>query len=293
MSTIKIIGWKGNPLFKEYPAKIEREPVRGGTVIINGVPQRAPQGFIRSKLVRTLHCMTKDVQTVLQSLPKDNATISVDAIGADGTPSSVSYGTGWTLLNVDETSLGSPNVFSQLVINYTKEEDGGLLFTLPEGLTLVCENGVCTLAWLGETLEVWDSGYTDCGPGFEFGSRPDSSVEITSPNPWYVPGDTGGFGEFIYTRLAPAHISCAGRIMEIFTPGPAMFDQVEYNGEMYADYQDMLVMLKSATWLWVLQPAGRYAFVWRPRIAFVRDLDQNRILLKYGTKIWKQWELDS
>ena len=290
MSNVKIIGWSGNPLFKEFPPRIERQLATKTEFI------RSPFGNIRGasfgrivveKLARTIICMTKDVQIVLQQLPAENASINVIATDSNGQPVSVGYGDGWDLKSLDETSLGAPNVFSRLVVNYVRTINLGLLFSLPQGLSISCQSGVATLSWKGNPLEVWDNGTGECGSGFRFEYGVGVAIGETIPTFWREP---------VSLVLKNVSIAVGDVLMETFTPGPKNFLNTT------VDPQTNKVFIP-----WTENNLGQYALRygtfrgmegtfyldWKEElpVKFEHDAQANRIYLKYGTLIWKQWNL--
>ena len=166
---IKIIGWQGDPLYKEItcPA-LESEPfdkvIERGRIYNLRLNEIATH--LRQTLRRTLTCLAKDAHLVVQQLALDNATISFDAPTPTGT-STINFGSGWKLKNYAQPP-GSDPIYQQINAVYEREIAVAFNVGLPAGLTMTGANGVGTIDYDGTNLLTFNSGRDDTGAGWDF-----------------------------------------------------------------------------------------------------------------------------
>lgn len=184
---IQMRGWQGSPAYKEIRAPVvEYEPIEPTP------PQRgraSPVQFqeinlIRKVCRRTLHCLKKDVASVISSLGVDNVTISYDCPTTTGT-STVSYGGGWRLKSWAEPQSAT-NVYAEVNAVYEKTSVPAFDLGLPAKLTMTVTSGVGTIAYDGTALMTFNTGQTDNGLGWGF----DPFVAWTVSR-WWPPSSPG------------------------------------------------------------------------------------------------------
>jgi hypothetical protein len=174
-------GWtgdvtKGEPAFIEMAPRLEQRPgsgveliggVRGiaGATVTRFIEEMINTLYVQQKLNRTIICPTKNTQVVTSELPTSDATISINLVSENGATESRGYGSGWRLLNFDETTF-APG-FSRITAVYQRVINPDFELILPLGFTVTCENGVGSFNWAGQPLEQFDSGTGVCSSGFK------------------------------------------------------------------------------------------------------------------------------
>lgn len=205
----RIIGWAGGATtYRELHAP-------AATYELSGIDARTAQ---TKKLTRTLIVPAANVQAVLATLSVTNASISATVMSTAGAASTVTYGGGWTLVNVGDNPY-RPG-FSELKLEYTKQSITPFEFGLPANLTIVEASGKVTVKYKETTLEVWDSGTGATGSGVEIRLYRESYNDgyVPALRPYYrrwIPG-IGYVQNDIYT----AQLVVNGVILETLKPDP-------------------------------------------------------------------------
>jgi hypothetical protein len=150
---VKFIGWTGtNPPYQELPPQIQIEPAPS-------------QGNIQKRVTINRVCFDKNKAAVIGNLPVDGAFITSKFVNQSGSIENAALGGGYRLLNVTDTQISKG--FSRISATYTKTNAAAFDVGLPEGLSIVCENGVGKIKYLNTVLEEYDSGMGECVEGLE------------------------------------------------------------------------------------------------------------------------------
>jgi len=122
--------------------------------------------YVRKVLTRVFTCLKKDVQTILQSLPVSNATISAYAgVDSTGATQTVSFGSGWTLKNVETPPVDATT--AEINLRYEKYVPSVWEFDLPSKVTVVIANGSVQFKYDNVLLEKWQGPGTTTTSGLQ------------------------------------------------------------------------------------------------------------------------------
>lgn len=160
-------GWTGGtPSFKELEPQISFEPGNASSV------------FIQKRVSRRLICFSADKDSVVASLPVDNASLSSVYLDTAGAVQTKDLGGGWSLLSLDDVPFGTG--FFLVTAVYAKDVPRVFAIGLPANTTITCTSGVAAIRYKTTNLETYDSGTGNCGAGLEIVVTPLAGAAYTN-----------------------------------------------------------------------------------------------------------------